>query len=324
MTGPAQAMEHSPPRVINKSHDLDLARIHALLGEISSPHFWQSLAPGSTITGEPFGAASPSGALASDEGSRYVMRLCEDGYFQTPPRVDATTLDEMLRCVDAVMRQGLPPIFALVYDVFYRACASFHPALVAVLGERYRLIPNFWVYHIAPSEEDRGFEPHRDAEYCDTIRPDGLPTVITAWIAITEATPLNGCMYILPRGRDPEYAAAVHDLQKGATRYAVQDVRAVPALPGTMSCWNQYVFHWGSRSSKWSPWPRVSYAMYFQRGDVPPVDRSALAVPSAISFEKRLGIILRGILRYSFVGLGQSTGAERIIEFARTYTSLLG
>lgn len=317
-------MDTNQPKVVNRSHHFDITKLLPNLTRIETPDYWRDIASGAAITDSSFSATNETAGVAPHERERYLLQLKEDGHFQTPAAIAQPVLDEMKQCVDSVMRAGFPPIFALVYDAFFRALGNFDAFLNAALGSNYLLIPNFWVYHVSTDDDARGFEPHRDAEYPDTLDSDGLPTVLTTWIAITEATPLNGCIYYLPRGRDPEYQQAVHDLDKGAGRYALQDVRALPAMPGTMSCWDQYLLHWGSRSSKWAREPRISYAMYFQRGDVPRLDPTALSLSSPVTFAHRLGIICKGIMRYSYVGLRNSKATRPLIEFADRYTDLLG
>lgn len=313
----------SIPKVVNKSHDFDVTRLLPLLPHIEDADYWRQLTPGASIADTSFSAADNRAPLSPDERARYLMQLRTDGYLQTPVALSQATLDEMKRCVDSVMRAGFPPIFALVYDVFFQALGNFCDVLTATLGADYLLIPSFWVYHVSTSDDDRGFEPHRDAEYVDTLDADGLPRVLTAWIAITQATPLNGCIYFVPRGRDPDYQDAIHDLEKTASRYKLQDVRALPAQPGTMSCWDQYLFHWGSRSSQWAQAPRISYAMYFQRGDGPRFDPTAMTLSSPITFAHRLGIVCQGIMRYSHVGLRNMESARPLIAFSDKYTALL-
>jgi len=316
-------MDALPVKVVNKSHDFDLMTLIPLLAQIEDPDYWRRLSPGAKISERPFSQVEAAREVSPSQCKHYRKQLREDGYFQTPAALPGPMLAEMKQCVDAVMRAGFPPIFALVYDVFFRALGSFSGILGATLGPDYYLIPNFWVYHVSQSNNDRGFEPHRDAEYANTLDADGQPQVLTAWIAITEATPLNGCIYYLPRGRDPEYQDAITDLDKTASQYSLQDVRAAPAKPGTMSCWDQYLFHWGCRSSQWAHEPRISYAMYFQRGDIPRLDSTALALPSPLTFAQRLGIICKGIMRYSFVGLRSSSTAAPLIAFADKYKALL-
>lgn len=170
----------------------------------------------------------------------------------------------MVRCIEAVRRRGLPITFAVVYDVFFEAFADMHVALESVLGTGYHVLPNFWIYYIERSDDSHGFKPHRDAEYTGTIGDNGLPTVLTVWVALTEATPLNSRMYVVPRGRDPGYGRAVHDLGQDGAGIALEDIRALPSEPGAVSCWTQYLYHWGSRSSHRAPEPRVSFALSCQ------------------------------------------------------------
>jgi Phytanoyl-CoA dioxygenase (PhyH) len=241
--------------------------------------------------------------------------LREEGYFQTGPLIPATRLDAMRGAVEAVRAAGFPPMFALVYDVFYEAFADFDGILAGVLGRGYQLIPNFWVYHIESSDQAKGFEPHRDAEYADTIGPDGMPTVLTLWVAVTDATPLNSCMYIVPRNRDPQYSDATRNRTTPATQFKLEDIRALPARAGTLSCWDQYVYHWGSRGSRRAPSPRISYAAYCQRGDIPPVGDRLVPLPSPFAFRERLSLICRGLYRYSYVQRQRSEEAGEVRAF---------
>jgi hypothetical protein len=49
---------------------------------------------------------------------------------------------EMLECVTTVRERGFPPMFALVYDVFYAAFSHFDAILAHVLSPEYVLVPN--------------------------------------------------------------------------------------------------------------------------------------------------------------------------------------
>lgn len=221
----------------------------------------------------------------------------------------------MRGAVEAVRAAGFPPMFALVYDVFYEAFAHFDFILAGILGRGYQLIPNFWVYHIGTSDQAKGFEPHRDAEYAETIGPDGIPTVLTLWVAVTDANLLNSCMYVVPRNRDPQYADAIRNLVTPATQFRLEDIRALPARAGTLSCWDQYIYRWGSRGSSRAPQARSSYATYCQRGDIPPVSDQIIPLPSPFDFRNRLSLICRGLYRYSYVQLQQSEKSREVRAF---------
>lgn len=271
--------------------------------EIEDIDFWRRLAPESSISNFRLSTSPEAGEISEDAVARYRTLLRKEGYFQTPPLLPAEMLEEMRSCIEVVRANGFPVMFALVYDVFYRAFSYFDPILADLLGADYGLVPNFWVYYIEPTDASKGFEPHRDAEYTGTIGEDGLPTLLTLWITLTEATPLNSCMYVLPKDRDPEYEQAIDDLETGASRLALEDIRALPTPPGVLSCWDQYLYHWGSRSSARAPAPRISYALYCQRGDLAAFDDTFIDLRQGIDFAARLGLICRGMFRYSYMSV---------------------
>jgi hypothetical protein len=115
---------------------------------------------------------------------------------------------------------------------------------------------------------------------------------LTCWIPLSDATPLNSCMYVVPAHLDPGYNNASGQLP---SPYAV---RALPAKPGDYLIWNQAVLHWGSPSSEFGEAPRMSMALEFQRGDVSAFGAPLLAPDKAPSFAERLQLVARQILQY--------------------------
>ncbi len=61
--------------------------------------------------------------------------------------------------------------------------------------------------------------------------------------------------------------------------------------------------------------PRISYAMYFQRGDISPVDNVAITIPSNLNFQTRLGLICRGLYRYSYMQFKETPGTTPVVDF---------
>jgi hypothetical protein len=290
--------------------------------QLENIDYWRNLNPGSGITDFSLKKAIGNPDLKLKEIEDYKNNLAEEGYFQSVPLLPEAMTNEMYNIIERIRSAGLPPMFALVYDVFYSAFSYFDEILTHILGEDYKLVPNFWLYYINPADNGKGFEPHRDAEYFNTIGADGVPSVITMWITITEANPLNSCIYILPKNRDPEYLQAMNDLKTGAAKFALEDLRALPTKPGVLSCWDQYVFHWGSRSSKHAVIPRISYAFYCQRGDVPPVD-SVIDLREGIDFSTRLALICRGLYRYSYLSVAEDAAPDPVREFLEHHKSRL-
>jgi hypothetical protein len=70
---------------------------------------------------------------------------------------------------------------------------------------------------------------------------------LTSWIPLSDATPQNGCMYVVPAHLDPHYGKPT------TPRSQLPDLslaRALPVRPGDYLVWNQAVLHWGGESNE--------------------------------------------------------------------------
>lgn len=77
-------------------------------------------------------------------------------------------------------------------------------------------MPDIWVFNIDPRHgEPAGWRPHRDRPH--PWMADGTPNSLNFWLPLTEATPLNGCMYILPRPADPTRPSEGRDVDNVLT-----------------------------------------------------------------------------------------------------------
>jgi hypothetical protein len=271
----------------------------ALMARAMSPDFWRGLCPQLTISSEPFADLPSPLPLKAKESSQLVDQIVEEGYFQTAPLFSSDEIQPLAAAVSAVVDQGYPPLFATVYDEPWKLLAALGNVLNPILGAGFRVIPDFWLWHVAADPRHSGWAPHRDAQYPNTLRPDGRPTLLTIWIPFTDATPLNSCIYVLPLPRDPNYPRNI----QARTIDLPQDVRALPAKAGSILGWNQYLLHWGSRSCRRAGQPRISWGIYFQSGDVPLFDPLARKLRGPLTFEERLAFIGTAIARYA----GQST-----------------
>ena len=154
-------------------------------------------------------------------------------------------------------------------------------------GERVRSprFPDYWVWYLDPAREQAGWKPHREG-YVDSDDRNYPTTSISLWLALSDATAENGCVYVLPKSKDQGYPSSVNlELD------TLQHIRALEARAGSIIGWNQSVFHWGSQSAQWAEEPRVSFAMEFspvsQRRDIPGM-LDATGLPN---FEQRLRLI---------------------------------
>jgi hypothetical protein len=273
---------------------IDVERLSGSLKLAASADYWRELCSWLSVTDDPFTSASTPYQISPELARELVDQLVEEGYFQSPPIVPRAEVDRLAEAVSTVVAAGFHPLFATVYDQFWDLLSALRAVLEPLLGPGFQVVPDYWLWHVDPRSEGRGWAPHRDHQFETTARTDGRPTLITVWLPLTDATPLNSCMYVLPLSRDPRY----RDGSLSECIDHLQDIRALPAEAGSVLGWNQDILHWGSRGSRRASHPRVSWGIYCQSGDVPPY--WYCRPPSGrLTFEERLGFIGAALNRYS-------------------------
>lgn len=278
------------------------------LDAICDPAAWRRVAPALTIDGRcddrRDGGRRAVYAVSNHHSNAQRVRaaetavadLIEDGFFRTGEVLDYVHRVQARLAVDIARDQGLPPLFAFVYDAPWTAFAQLAPIIAPILGEDFRALPDFWCWYLVPNADARGWLPHRDRP--GTVRADGTPNTLTVWLALTDATVDNGCIYVLPKAFDPRYgtsAAPVIGIED------VQNIRALPAAAGTALGWDQQLWHWGARSTRHAQGPRVSIACEFQRADVHPYNVPLLDVCAPPPFEERLRLIGKQLRQYTHI-----------------------
>jgi ectoine hydroxylase-related dioxygenase (phytanoyl-CoA dioxygenase family) len=117
-----------------------------------------------------------------------------------------------------------------------------------------------WAWRIGPGA--RGWPPHRDRHRL--LRAlDGTLACVTVWIALTDATPANGCMYCVPSYWDYEYESE----RPGNVVASEQHLRALPAKAGAVLGWTHALLHWGGACAPDQP-PRVAASFEMIRTEV--------------------------------------------------------
>lgn len=259
--------------------------------QLKSIEFWRQLLPHHTISDSATGILVEQPGLPNIQLSRDA--LIAEGYQQFDGVIAGDALALLHNGIAELHRKDWLPVFAMLYDPYWALVASLKDLIVASLGDDAKMLPDFWAWHVDPAQEQAGWAPHRDKPG-NTLLEDGMPHSATVWVALTEATPLNGCMYILPADRDPHYRNwdnAVPDLD-------LQSVRALAAPAGSVLIWNQRIFHWGGRSSRRANEPRISMAFEFQRGDVPAFNEPLMPLQIFPEFEVRRKLVAKQILQY--------------------------
>jgi ectoine hydroxylase-related dioxygenase (phytanoyl-CoA dioxygenase family) len=170
------------------------------------------------------------------------------------------------------------------------------------------------VWHVAADPGASGWGPHRDGNLGDGTLDDGQDGLITVWIPLTEATPANGCMYVLPTDRDPLVPESLKVY--GVARSDLAGVRSLPAAPGDVLGWNTRLLHWGGRSSVDAVAPRMSMSIYCQRRSAPRSNDDFVALDGAIPLRHRLGVISRAMLTYENSKLSGTALPAGVAAFA--------
>jgi hypothetical protein len=239
----------------------------------------------------------PTTSVCLSNTDSWLTELRTEGYLIAPDVWNPTRMQTLVRIVEKLKHHGIPLPFAFVYDGFWRLFEDLAPALVGVLGDTYAALPELWVWCIEAEDTAHGWAPHRD-RLRSTLMADQSPASLTVWVAITDATPLNGCMYVLPAHCDPCFQHRVWDGADSLVVKNVQDIRALPATAGSVLAWNQSLLHWGGRSSRLGTHARISCSMEFQRGDWPAIQRPLVDPRERLSFHDRLGLIAMALRRY--------------------------
>lgn len=259
----------------------------------TSPDAWRAMAPALHVEDRAFILSVPEFGLDPQLAASLDGRIREEGYFELVPRQWGVPVAEMAALVSRLAGSGIPTPFAYVFDEFWLLYCQLHAMISAVLGPGYLRLPDFWAWHVDPRRGEAGWKPHRDKGHV-SIREDRSAKALTVWIPLSDATPMNGCMYIVPADRDPTYGTA----QDHEWQFDLADIRALPARAGTIFAWTQAVVHWGGSTSRREARPRISAAMEFQAADAEPFNQPLSDPRSVPPFAERLRLIGKQILQY--------------------------
>jgi hypothetical protein len=257
-------------------------------GRYHERDYWRSLAPALHI--EDRSLFENVAFLELPPGA--AARFRDEGYLQGSADwgLDVKAMADAVRALSAA---SLSPLFACLYDEFWYPFFRLHRLHAELLGGRYCVSPDFWILDVDPRKGGAGWRPHRDKGR-RALFDDGAPKSLTSWVALSTATPLNGCLYVVPAQHDPTYATA----EETEMRFEHQSIRALPASPGDFVIWNQAIYHWGGKTSPDAAESRVSMAFQFQRADVPAFNGPLIEPLQVLPFETRIRLIARQLYRY--------------------------
>jgi len=266
--------------------------VEALTAErVDDVEFWRQLYPEFNIDAD----LAPDRFPVRDPDA-LLERIRVEGYVRVPGVVPDETVAATRRCIERLYEAGIPVAFAFLYDELWGLFQSVATYVETLLGGPYLMMPDFWAWYVVPSEEATGWEPHRDRNAL-AVDEDNTPRSLTVWLALSEATTLNGCIHVLPARHDDRFTYHMFRGEGADVVFRPQNIRALPAAPGTLMAWNQNLLHWGGRASSLAEGPRCSVGMPFQRADLPPVRVPAVDPSYLPTFRDRLGLIGKQILQ---------------------------
>ncbi len=288
-----------------------------IINRLGSYEYWKSLNPDLTISDRPFLRPAPQLSTESMDTDSYVRQMKQEGYFKLDAVLPRDDMERMATAVINLVDKGFPPVFVYVYDEFLQVFKHLSPILTPIFGEKYRMVTNFWAWHIPAAAKGAGFAPHRDLTGKTLMRPDGMPGMATVWVPLKDVTTLNACMYVLPTDQDPNVPDNMADIT--IPPESIQSIRALPGKAGSVMCWNQSVLHWGSNSSEWADDARISIAAYLQRADEPGLTNISLEPLQQVTLDFRLGVIGMLMSHYDQADISKDRYPPQLMEFCKKY-----
>ena len=90
------------------------------------------------------------------------VRMREEGYFQLRNETLEILAPKLADAIRTCVTLDIPPAFIFLFDETWACFQSLHPILGGLLGESYRMLPDFWAWHVDPQAGQAGWKPHRD------------------------------------------------------------------------------------------------------------------------------------------------------------------
>ena len=266
-------MDHTRSSKIDHTRSSKIDPLHASLQDISSlmsPFYWVSCCPWLTISRDSNNEASsheiglksesaidlvPS-SLLRDETLRLsrANSLLTRGFLT----LDVTELPEVPLGIIELLKRGVIRLLELghtascisSYDEAWLLASSISPTVTSISGNRLKENGD-WFSFAKSSRRLNGFNgPHRDKpksgeETFSSV--DGSADYLTVWIALSDATPSNSCLYFFPRDAPDVGYLETGDSMKPLAFKDFDAVVAQPCTAGSVVVFTHRVIHWGSR-----------------------------------------------------------------------------
>ena len=231
------------------------------LPQMMDPEYWRKLCPELHVVDRDWQLTVVPMRAAEEVTSDARASIRRIGFTKIPAAcLPWRSLNHRALAVAAtkLVSHGWNPTWLLMYDEGWSIAHELSDVVERATGNKLNFDVLSW--HVSPADvETTAFSPHRDRQPDDapaTFRDDGTSTYSTAWVALTDSTPENSCLYFIPLDRDPGYYGGDDNKPKSdndPTRRclpnteALQHVTADPAEAWSVVIVTHRVIHWGSR-----------------------------------------------------------------------------
>lgn len=190
--------------------------------------------------------------------------------------------------IGRLVDDGLPAVFAYLFDDAWSLGESLRARLSEMLGRPYALAEDGWSWQVEPGQD--GWSAHRDdSRLLDRTAPER----VNVWVALTDAPVDRSCIHVVPLNDDEHYPNALSRSEAPAAQ-----TRQLPVAAGTALAWNANLLHWGGRCAPEATGPRVAISYTLVRINAADQMQIPLLDLDKLSPERRLDTIAWFITKY--------------------------
>lgn len=195
------------------------------------------------------------------------------GYFQIGQSQFASkNHSEVMQClargVMELMKYGYSPLFLLMYNESWMIASIIQRFMRPACGGINSSIGDFYIFAVLSESEMlvntlkidsyqskyTPGPPHRDRPTAGPSSFDGTaPCYCSVWLALTDATTHNSCLYVVPIEKDNGYYLSGDPTSVSPSSHVsirLEDSIAKPLRAGAMLAFSHRLLHWGSSIEK--------------------------------------------------------------------------
>jgi hypothetical protein len=199
---------------------------------------------------------------STNGNDKFRARLIADGYVLADDVLEGQLTSKLKDAIVSLHARGYPATFVLLYDETWELALLALNTLSEATHPSNCFNFDILAWHIDPRENVAGFSPHRDRQPADvksSFHEDQQAKYVTMWMALSDATPENSCLYVIPKQFDPGYIGGDSDSGTDLTdrrddpmwralpsKESFQNIRALPRRAGQSVLFTHRILHWGS------------------------------------------------------------------------------